>query len=1161
MATISLKTPIGVRQFNISGDTPTEEEMKFISSLFKDKEFQFTAAGNQVEKVEKVEKVEEVEEIVEEEPVIEGELEDSSLRWQLGRMETDSEKAEVLRRRLGEGTFEKVADGTFVIDQALVDPARREKYGLDESGLIYSDKPGWSSGGADIIDFIGEEGPAIVGGIVGSLAATGVGAPAAAAIAGLTAGAFVAVDEAVDYWMDLNDQSVAAVGKRVVADTLLTGAFEFAGRGATKLASALWRGRGPDIDNRVVQILEDQPTMTKKQAKKQARQEMSIKLLQQVDKGAKPTIGATGRELLGRAQAITEAVIGSKSAADTNMMYISKVMKEVEDGIISPEKGVDMLKGQSDLIQTIIQNNLANVDTAFTNANASVSAVLGQSYDDFVKAYTPQAGVPEKYTDFLVMSNNWFKAQNKALYNIAERQLGGIGDDSMLRFDLSGLKKIVGDMKIESKVLDKYFDSFNSPLFKLIDTEGSLSLSQLQQFKQAAQLAAFDDTLSSPIDKIFIQQIEKHSQELLNNEYWRLMRLRSTGESIEAVPTPKAAQINDEAATGPYASIIAAQNRQGYKTLKPADLEPRIVSSVQDKETLNEALGQGLEAWKKADDFFAANVAVIRNGNTNLLFKQAKNGQSVSNTDVIQNIVKDGNADRLRMLLKAVTPVGDEVTNLTKPGTLAALKEMRQLMESGSSGRFREVNKIIEERGLVGTVPKVEGFLDDLAAKDAADYAVKRGGDDFIREISSLEEMATMGENLSTFADSARNGLAKTWLDQAKMRSTNIRGETNYANFAQSFASLGDDVQEVLFGVTNAKNFRTALHDTALLGKDKDFLIDQLDIDMVRSSAIAKSIQGLREANKRSLEESKSAVARGLKEAQANGVVFQPDKMLAALLDNPGEYAKLKTLVGEGALEQVNGLKDLAMANLLKTSGLELTTESIQSGSWGKGLLKAIESQDRKGGLSAILGKDVVSAYKKLGQDAMQISDMPKGSMGGIVAAGTGAGLIGAVFTLGGLLTTVGTLGSMNAVAAILRSRPFLRSILSPKMRKSEYEEALRAGADLPSWKEARRLAGTTGKLQRTAGIASEIASQVLGRTTVEGSAQASEAVESRAQIGDRFTDVTSRLQPSTETIATSIPRSRPAFTREQVGLDASTLNAAAELRKEELRKLLYGTP
>ena len=159
----------------------------------------------------------------------------------------------------------------------------------------------------------------------------------------------------------------------------------------------------------------------------------------------------------------------------------------------------------------------------------------------------------EKYTDFLVMANNWFKAQNKALYDIAETKLGGIGDKSALRFDLSGLKDVVRTLKEDNSLMAQYFGSFKSPIFTLIDEQPSLTLGQLQQFKQAAQLAAFDvsaNPMAPLADQVFIRQILAKTQNVLDNEYRRLAKLRSTGESIDAVPTPIVRRINAEGVAG-----------------------------------------------------------------------------------------------------------------------------------------------------------------------------------------------------------------------------------------------------------------------------------------------------------------------------------------------------------------------------------------------------------------------------------------------------------------------------------------------------------------------------------------------------------------------------------------------------------------------------------
>lgn len=64
-------------------------------------------------------------------------------------------------------------DGSFIIDQAKVTPEAREDLGLSEVGLIYADKPGFSW--YDLVDFGGEAGPEILGGIAVSALVAGTG--------------------------------------------------------------------------------------------------------------------------------------------------------------------------------------------------------------------------------------------------------------------------------------------------------------------------------------------------------------------------------------------------------------------------------------------------------------------------------------------------------------------------------------------------------------------------------------------------------------------------------------------------------------------------------------------------------------------------------------------------------------------------------------------------------------------------------------------------------------------------------------------------------------------------------------------------------------------------------------------------------------------------
>jgi len=130
MAVISVNTPSGVKRVMIAGDTPTDAELDRLRSRFPDDpDFSYDVVAKQQPASEDVniDPVEETATVVDEP---DSEIESSSLRYQYGHMETDEERAGLLTRLLGEGTFERVAEDVFVVDQSKVDPDKREKYGL-----------------------------------------------------------------------------------------------------------------------------------------------------------------------------------------------------------------------------------------------------------------------------------------------------------------------------------------------------------------------------------------------------------------------------------------------------------------------------------------------------------------------------------------------------------------------------------------------------------------------------------------------------------------------------------------------------------------------------------------------------------------------------------------------------------------------------------------------------------------------------------------------------------------------------------------------------------------------------------------------------------------------------------------------------------------------
>ena len=121
MGVININTPQGLKRVRITGDSPTDEEMGKIREAYPDASEQ----GFDYSLVTETEVTETEVTETPSEPI--GEVEDPLLRFQLGRMDTDEEKQNLLNQILGVGTSERVSEDTFVIDQDKIDPRIRKK--------------------------------------------------------------------------------------------------------------------------------------------------------------------------------------------------------------------------------------------------------------------------------------------------------------------------------------------------------------------------------------------------------------------------------------------------------------------------------------------------------------------------------------------------------------------------------------------------------------------------------------------------------------------------------------------------------------------------------------------------------------------------------------------------------------------------------------------------------------------------------------------------------------------------------------------------------------------------------------------------------------------------------------------------------------------------
>ena len=102
------------------------------------------------------------------------EVTDKSFRFNLGRKDTDEERLNYIQTVMdSEEAVKQDVDGSFLIDQGLLSEDVRIEFGLQDSGLVYADRPGFTW--YDMIDFGGEAAAPLVGGIGASLLIAGTG--------------------------------------------------------------------------------------------------------------------------------------------------------------------------------------------------------------------------------------------------------------------------------------------------------------------------------------------------------------------------------------------------------------------------------------------------------------------------------------------------------------------------------------------------------------------------------------------------------------------------------------------------------------------------------------------------------------------------------------------------------------------------------------------------------------------------------------------------------------------------------------------------------------------------------------------------------------------------------------------------------------------------
>ena len=1051
MAIINMMTPGGPAEIEIAGDTITDAELEQLKKIdpnynpdegfdyrLMDEDIIDSGMGNAPPPPDQGTPPPEASQQEVRSYREMGEIEDLTFRYNFGRADNVEDQRHFLATTLGAEAIQEPQPGVFMVDQSKVAPEKRAELGLQDSGFVYVDKPGFTWG-PDTADFIGEEGPALITGLGTGLAIMGTTAmlPAMAIVGGAVA-IVKGVDELIDQIEGYNTESFGEVAENVAWTGTKYGLFEGGGRLAFKGLQKLFKGAGPTVSGEAVDaVIARDPTgkmktkeaMTKLEKlttsiglrldpEKVAVEEAKAAARELINQGAKPTIGAvSGLERPGQtALAIAEKVVPDPSIGKANTAWITKILRDVRDGKLPKEQAEAMFEAQSKEIAQVVNKTMSDPEQAISYSQRILRDVIGKRLETIQKSYNPREGYPSEFAELLPMVSKMFQAQSSKLYKNAEDLIG----EEATTFSMAGIQQAVKDLKGSNA-----FVQYKGLLFDVIEKTPTMGLQQLQQLKQALSLSYKDPELIASAAQAGISRI-----------------IKAVDDTIDA----KFIQLSDDLANG----------------TRTVQLDNGNVFKLGWGPLTSDSLRQGLGAWKKAAEYYTKGQEDFNNLAINTIIKTVKDKFWSSNIDVAETVVKAGNAPQLKTYLEAVTPRGESAGELSKKGASGVIENISKLV---NQGQLAEANKIIDNFFPEGTVPKVSEFINKLGKDDIfTQIHLKEYGE----TLEQLRRLALAGGVPMAVREAARNGLAKTWIEQSISKSKDVQGRTDLTQFSQKFFALGEDVQNTLFGKDAASVLRNTLNKTYLLGAgQQDELIKS--IPKFTDSPLKDSLLRLKTIVDEANEGGKLAAFKAIN----SGTIENPQAVITEILNSPNAFNKIRKVIGDAEIDKAGGLRDTAMQMLLSKTTLDAT--AVQSGTWGREFSKAITEMNKSGGLNAILGADQVKRLMRLADDSVTVSDASFKGLGALVgptariarsaALGTAAVSSGlAILTLGYLagpaLAAIGTYASLTLVPKVLsklfRNKTFLKLISSPSVRSADYDAMIAAGAKLPSRKELK---------------------------------------------------------------------------------------------------------
>lgn len=314
-------------------------------------------------------------------------------RFGYGRMDTDKERENYLRRTVGEGGFRKDALGRFVLTQK-----GRQNLGMEAGQDLAIDEEGLSYG--DFKEFLGQSALPMAAGIGAALVASGVGFVPGVLIAGGAAAAGKALDEGIESAQGLQDQSFQDVMRDAAFEGLFSAGGEGLGRGVSKLFGRMIKGPGG--------------------AENEALRAQARELL---DRNFRPTVaGATDegfRPILNRLQSVYEAVFPNKKAATQNL-----------DNIVSELRSLRTVDGAalddlSDIVRRDIDKLYSTADEDLLSAQKMLNTTVDKEIGKVMAGLRREGVVPKDLAEVLQLRKRIFDENLDSVFSKTSQTLRG----------------------------------------------------------------------------------------------------------------------------------------------------------------------------------------------------------------------------------------------------------------------------------------------------------------------------------------------------------------------------------------------------------------------------------------------------------------------------------------------------------------------------------------------------------------------------------------------------------------------------------------------------------------------------------------------------------------------------------------------------------------